>query len=185
MRRLFFFLAFLSVFSAGISQEPALKEVRQLFLEAGTDSCRARELFGMLEDRNLENAPVLLAYKGVAEAMLAQCTRRNLEKLNVFLAGKKNLEQALSLAPDDWEIRFLRFQLQTQIPSILGYNDFKTDKPILLQVLPAAVRTEPDSLYLAKVIRILILSGEFSLQEEQELKGLLNKLSSAQGGDNQ
>lgn len=147
---------------------------RALFLEAGSDSCKARELFNVLDKQPVEKNAVLLAYKGVAETMLARCTKRNIEKLSVFNSGRRNLERALAMDPLNWEIRFLRFQLQTQIPALLNYNHFREDKPFLLEKLPQAVREEPDKYFMGTVIQILILSGEFSKAENRRLENLIS-----------
>lgn len=44
------------------------------------------------------------------------------QKLNLFKDGKKKLEKAISLEPDNGEYRFLRLMIQENCPPILKYN---------------------------------------------------------------
>jgi hypothetical protein len=47
------------------------------------------------------------------------------------------LEDAIHSKPDNIELRFLRFAIQSEIPFFLGYNDaVEMDKKIILKAFP-------------------------------------------------
>ncbi len=66
--------------------------------------------------------PVHLAYLGAFQTMWAKHSFNPITKLNSFTEGKKNIDQAVKLNPNDLEIRFIRLSIQKKAPGFLGYN---------------------------------------------------------------
>lgn len=66
--------------------------------------------------------PVYLAYLGSLQAVWANHVINPISKLKTFKNGKKNLEKAAEMKPNNIEIRFLRLSVQKNAPSFLGYN---------------------------------------------------------------
>ncbi len=51
-----------------------------------------------------------------------------------FKKGKRHLESAVSKAPENLEIRFLRYTCQVEMPHFLGYNkNITEDKKFILE----------------------------------------------------
>lgn len=66
--------------------------------------------------------PLLLAYQGVAIAMYAEVVSGVGQKFEYFDKGKDLIERAAAQAPQNVEIAFLRFSVQSEVPSFLGYR---------------------------------------------------------------
>ena len=105
----------------------------------------------------LENNPesnVHLAYLGAFQTIWANHIFNPISKLNAFNKGKKNIDKAVNLSPNDVEIIFIRHSVQKNCPGFLGYNDnLKEDEKFL-----AKNRNSIASATLAKMVEILLKS---------------------------
>ncbi|MBN1337704.1 MAG: hypothetical protein JXA03_00180 [Bacteroidales bacterium] len=117
-----------------LAQPADLEKARGIFFNRWEEDCATEELFNMLNGSpDTEVSPVLLAYRGVARAGMAECVTFPFTKLNYFNQGKSELEEAVLRAPDNVEIRFIRFAMQTNIPSLLGYDHIEEDKKFIIK----------------------------------------------------
>lgn len=121
------------VFNLGYSD---IGQVRKLFIASAHSKPCSKELNEKLSQVNENSEPVFIGYKGVAEVMLCNYDYNPFCKYTHFLKGKKLLETAIKREPDNIELRFLRFSVQTNAPEILGYyHDRKDDKSRILAYL--------------------------------------------------
>ncbi len=65
---------------------------------------------------------VFLGYLGAYQTIWANHTSSPIAKLNTFNKGKKNIEQALKMAPDNVELHFIRLSIQVNCPAFLQYS---------------------------------------------------------------
>jgi hypothetical protein len=75
--------------------------------------------------QQLENNPesnVHLAYLGAFQTIWANHIFNPISKLSTFNTGKKNIDKAVNLSPNDVEIIFIRHSVQKNCPKFLGYN---------------------------------------------------------------
>ena len=80
---------------------------------------------------------LLLGYQGIAKTLLGKHAFNPVNKVSYFNKGKKVLEEALAIAPDNVELRYLRLTLQENVPSFLGYSDrIKEDRAFIRAKLP-------------------------------------------------
>ncbi len=70
---------------------------------------------------------IYLAYLGAYQTIWANHVLSPFSKLNTFNAGVKNIEKAIKKDPNNVEIRFLRYSVQKNAPSFLGYNKEKAE----------------------------------------------------------
>jgi hypothetical protein len=136
MKRTFLLcLVFCSTISlAGI---PSLKSVRILYQKAPVQKESCKKLIEILSPYQSDTSPLFAGYNGCATMMMAKYTFNPFTKLSYFKTGKHLLENAIEADMDNVELRFLRFAVQTQIPSFLRYsNSIDMDKTFLLQSLP-------------------------------------------------
>ena len=69
--------------------------------------------------------------------MMANYVFNPFSKLSYFNKGKKMLHRAIMADAQNIELRFIRFGVQTNVPSFLGYNNYvEKDKAYLKQSLP-------------------------------------------------
>lgn len=114
--------------------EPKVEVVRDLFYQAATDKTAAEKFARVMSVVDNNSSPVLLCYKGVAEMIQAKHVFNPFSKLMKFKNGKVLIEESISRDPDDLELRFLRFSIQSNLPGFLGYDDeIASDKMRLLK----------------------------------------------------
>lgn len=124
----------ISMTFAGI---PGLKEVRILYQQASREETSCRRLIEILTPNDNRTNALFEGYKASATMMMAKYCINPFSKLSYFKKGKQMLENAILAQPDNIELRFLRFAIQSEIPFFLGYNDsIEMDKKIILKALP-------------------------------------------------
>lgn len=114
-----------------------ISKARVLFLAAVENEDKAAELLKYTEKAGREDA-LLLGYQGIAKTLLGKHSFNPVNKVNYFNKGKKILEEALAIAPENVELRYLRLTLQENVPSFLGYSDrIHEDRAFIRAKLPA------------------------------------------------
>ena len=120
------------------AQVTSLNEIRILFKEAAGNHEACNKLIDQLNISSSLSEPIVLGYKGSATMMKAKYVINPFSKLSNFLNGKKLLEKGISEDPGNAELRYLRFTIQNNTPSFLGYKaNIKQDKNFLIASLPA------------------------------------------------
>lgn len=111
---------------------PDIKDIRLKFHHSTTDEETCKSLIKLLEPYNESNNPLLMGYKAGATMLMAKHVFNPFSKLNYFNKGKSMLEKAIHSDKNNVELRFLRYTIQTNVPSFLGYNQNKeTDRKFL------------------------------------------------------
>ncbi len=133
MNKLIFIL--LITFSANcFAKTPSLDEVRLLYQKAVRGKAACQKLTAILHPYNEENNPLLGGYRACATMVMAKHTINPLRKLSYFSKGKQLLEKTIAADAKNVELRFLRFAVQTNLPSFLGYKDhIQKDKAFLIK----------------------------------------------------
>lgn len=92
------------------------------------------ELIELLEPFNEKNNPLFFGYRAGATMLMAKHLINPFNKLSHFKRGKQMLEKAIKFDQKNVELRFLRYTIQTNVPSFLNYSDHKeNDRLFLLQ----------------------------------------------------
>ncbi|MCF8303557.1 MAG: hypothetical protein K9I94_09820 [Bacteroidales bacterium] len=173
---LFIFIMLLSGLNNVIAQDVNIDKVRAMYFSMDEEPCVSKRLATMLNNIPNDGHGVFLAYKGASSAASAACVKGGIEKLKHFVKGKKTLEKAVKQAPENLEIRFLRFATQVESPGFLGYQDnINEDKQFLINYLPEAIRINDNVEHLHKMLDFMVASGELSANEKQLLNKLLIK----------
>ena len=115
---LIFALLLESIFA---SNALSLEKMRTNFQSAVEDKSICRSMIQQLENNHESN--VHLAYLGAFQTIWANHTLNPISKLSTFNKGKKNIDKAVKLSPNDVEIIFIRHSVQKNCPGFLGYND--------------------------------------------------------------
>lgn len=105
------------------AQPPTLAKVRALYALTEKQENACKELLHILDPYNEKNNPLFLGYKSSATMMMARYASNPFSKLSYFNKGKKMLEKAVKADMNNIELRSLRFLVQSNVPSFLGYND--------------------------------------------------------------
>jgi hypothetical protein len=126
-----------------LKDEPKVEVVRGLFYEATVNKSAAEKFLRALSAVDNHSSPVLLCYKGVAEMIQAKHVFNPFSKLERFKTGKNMIEESISRDPNDLELRFLRFSIQSNLPGFLNYHKAITaDKTKLLNGYTSIKDTE-------------------------------------------
>lgn len=128
---LFGILIFIS--GAVKADPPSISKVRALYAQSEKKEEACKELMNILAPYDENNNPVFMGYKASATMMMARFASNPFSKLSYFNKGKKMLEKAVKAAPNNIEIRSLRFLVQSNVPSFLGYTaDIENDKAFII-----------------------------------------------------
>lgn len=160
------FLMLLLFATKAYSAEPEIEEVKILFEASAHSKHSADRLLNLLSAIDSSSPPLLICYKGAAEMMQAKYGFNPINKFRRFKKGKILIEEAVKKEPDNIEIRFLRFTIQTNLPAFLNYNDdIKKDKIHLL----ANLKTTKDKKLKQAIVKYLSSSRYCSTEEKKEL----------------
>lgn len=99
-----------------------IDEARMNYNKAVQDKDLCRKMIDELEKSKKKDA-IYLAYLGGFQTIWANHVFNPISKLQSFKEGKNKIEQAISKEPDNVEIRFIRFSVQKNAPSFLGYSN--------------------------------------------------------------
>ena len=79
----------------------------------------------------------------------------------------KAIKKAVALAPDNFEIRFLRFSVQDKLPSYLGFSkELVVDKKIILQQIQSH-RINVPATFKKDIKAVLLNSKTLSIAEKK------------------
>ncbi len=175
-------LTFVCIITVGLSYPVAqplpVEKVRDQFFNFDKSKDAALNLYKSLENEDLANYPVLLAYRGAASAASAASAKGPWKKLEYFNRGKSELEKAVALRSLDAEIRFLRLATQVNAPSFLGYSgDKKYDKAIILQTLSTVNSNHPNAYLYLRICKFLLANVELEASEKTTVNQLIIKFS--------
>lgn len=123
------FVALLFFINVSFANKPVIKEVRILYEKSYSDESACNKLIEILSPYNENNNPLYAGYKASAIMMMANHVFNPFSKMAYFKKGKRILESAIKADEENVELRFLRFNAQTHMPSFLGYDrSIGTDK---------------------------------------------------------
>ncbi|MCX8080955.1 MAG: hypothetical protein N3F09_06955 [Bacteroidia bacterium] len=107
-------------------------QTRKLFLMMDKSETDCKKLMEITS--NFSNDPLMKAYHAASVMTSAQYAFWPFEKLKRFNEGKTLLESAVNEAPQNVEIRWIRYNVQKHSPAFLNYNNhLKDDKVILMR----------------------------------------------------
>jgi hypothetical protein len=107
-------------------------QLRPWYRQAVKDSLAAQRFWNKLKGYRGDHG-LNLAYKGVARSLVAKNSWNPMEKLRFLNEAAGFFKQAVRHAPENIEIRFLRFSIEHYTPSFVGLsNHLREDKDVFL-----------------------------------------------------
>jgi hypothetical protein len=159
--RVVLFIFLLAAIQAN-GQHQLLPQARQWFKDATSDIYSCNKLV----DLNQPNT-VLVGYKACGTMMLANHGYNPFVKLSYFKEGKNALEDCISKDPENIELRYLRFAIQSNAPTFLNYtSSIEKDKVLLLSSLANLKDVQLKQM----IVSILLSSEHVTVAEKQYLK---------------
>ena len=129
----------------------------------------AGEKFYQLLAKYQDRDALVLGYKGAAEAIRARDASM-FNKLTYVQDAARTFEQAVSLDPQNPEIRFLRFSVESNLPAFLGLSKHvDEDKELLLTAALAHPKSGLDPEAFRTMRDFLVARGHVSDADAQRL----------------
>ena len=151
-----------------ISADHDISELRRLYYKAAVNKKSWKQFSSLLSPIDTKSAPLFICYKGVGEMMEAKYSIAPWSKLSSFKSGKRLIEEAVRKDGKNPEIRFLRYSIQTNLPSFLDYkDDIESDRKFLVNNLNKI----QDKSLKSNIVQYLLDQKAFS---DEELKRLNN-----------
>lgn len=169
MKKIFLSLLFLLCntcfcFSAS-TQKTDITEIRKHMLRAINSSKVTDSLYTSLQNIN-STVPLVVAYLGALEALKAKDSWNPYKKIKFLNLSNKTVLRAVNASPNDLEIRFIRFSIQSNLPNFLGLNkDLTSDKNQIIQQLKQKHYGLADKAFLESIIRFMLDSKQCTPQE--------------------
>ena len=146
---------------------PKIKKAMILAVESEevTDS-----LYDKLVDLN-SNDPLIWAYIATLDGLKAKHAWNPYMKLKYVSRSQKLIGKAVAAAPDDLEIRFMRFSLQHYTPSFLGFSkNLEEDKQVILHLFELKKFGHSDAELVRNIAKFMLESNRCTPGEAQLLK---------------
>lgn len=179
---MFFIFLFFCLFRPEASGAPrkklTLENIRASFYAGVTDESRAEELYALLaaevEQPGSQVPPVMLAYYGGAETLLAKHAFNPFTKLSRLKKGLRSIARAIVREPNNLEIRFMRFSILHHIPGILGYGaERDADRDAVCTLLISGQTGDLPETIQTGIITFMLESGRLSAAQASGLQKLL------------
>lgn len=168
MKSLFTYLLFFCVLTADAVD---YVELRNLFEASPNSEAKAKLLLDKTKNAT-ESEAILLGYKGGANMAMANHVVLPTSKLSSFNTGKEMLEKAIKAVPYSIELRFIRFSIQCNVPSFLGYSgNLLGDKIMLIGYLKSEVSRNDNDLK-TRIKSFLLNSKHCNEVEKSNIKDL-------------
>ncbi|MCI1186040.1 hypothetical protein MON38_01315 [Hymenobacter sp. DH14] len=142
--------------------------LRRHYELAAADKSAGEKFYKLLADYK-DRDGLVLAYKGASEAIRARDASM-FNKLTYVQDAAKTFEQAVSIDPQNPEIRFLRFSVESNLPAFLGLSKHvDEDKEMLLSAALSHPKSGLDAEAFRTVRDFLVERGHVSEGEAQKL----------------
>ena len=167
------FLFILSVFSSLLFQTTAateLEEVRKAFYQASMKQEVCELIYNKIKDEDYTKSPIMLGYQGVYQAIMAKYAWNPFTKWWYFKTGVNHLEEAIRMKDNSIELIFLRFAVQTNSPSFLGYNEnIEKDKAFIMKSIQDKNTRSTYRVFIKDIINYMMGSEYLNAQEKAVL----------------
>lgn len=154
--------------SSSVSSPYAPANLRRHYEQAAADKAAGEKFYKLLADYKDRDA-LVLGYKGAAEAIRARDASM-FNKMSYVQDAARTFEQAVSLDPQNPEIRFLRFSVESNLPAFLGLSKHvDEDKDLLLNAALKHPKSGLDPVAFRTVRDFLVERGHVSDEDAQRL----------------
>ena len=116
------------------------------------------------------DSPIILAYKGAAESIRAKYNFWPWDKLSNVNTGLELLNKSVDLDKDNLEIRFLRFAVLHNLPSMLSYSDEADQEAFIIFSMITKTNYSYDEFLIKNVVEFLVNSERLSFNQVKMLK---------------
>ncbi|GAA4279239.1 hypothetical protein [Aquimarina mytili] len=111
----------------------SLEEIRSSYKICNESKEKAEQFYDLTNKALQNKGAIYKGYHGAALALKASYSWNPFSKLSYFNKGKKMIDQAIQLEPNNIELRMIRLSIQSNAPKIAGYyQNIEEDKKFML-----------------------------------------------------
>ncbi|MDX5422534.1 MAG: hypothetical protein LPK14_09800 [Hymenobacteraceae bacterium] len=144
-----------------------MSELREEYVEASRSEEAGKTFYKKMSAYKGKD-PVVLAYKGASEAVMAKYVWNPYSKMKHLKAGAGFFEEAVALDAAHPEIRFLRFTVEHYVPRYLNMSqNVEEDKKVIISSLQSHPKSGL-SAELARTMRDFLLQKDHCTEEEKK-----------------
>jgi hypothetical protein len=167
--KLFFATQFLFISILSFSQIQSAPELRKKFYASVKDYGIAKKFLKELEQEPQPLSAIQTGYKAAVTMVMADHVFNPYCKFKYFLDGKAELEKILLLHPLNYELRLIRFAIQSNIPGFLGYaNNINEDKTFLISQLKQESMLKNKDVELIKISKQYLTESKHCTEAEKK-----------------
>lgn len=160
-----YFLFFIILFNS-----EDLRKMRQYFNHMSKSEDVTILMMEVSTNSQTISEPLKMAYYAASEMASAQYKFSPIAKINTFNSGKKKLDKAALADPTNIEIRYIRYAIQCNAPSFLGYNkSIKEDRELIFKNL-STLKTKDVDLF-SHICAYLFTREKLTEAEKKQLNG--------------
>jgi len=159
----------LILFSAAGKADNEVPFYRKLFIASVENAEVARIFDKKTSTINEQSPPLLMGFRAMCYMVLCKHTPNFFNRLSYFNKGRNLLETSLQKEPNNPELIFFRFSVQTHVPALLGYSgSIKPDKDFLINYLRETSSTKNKDVDLYNNIKQYLLQCDRCTITEKE-----------------
>ncbi|MFC0515338.1 hypothetical protein ACFFGT_14050 [Mucilaginibacter angelicae] len=170
-------LALIFMLQSVKAEEPNLKMLRKQMVMAIDKSKTTDSLYSSL-DNIKDKSGIVNGFIGALLALKAKHAWNPYSKIKYINRSEKVFKQAVAADPHNIEIRFMRFSIEHNVPSILGFNkDLVADSEDIIAQLDKKNYGSADKELTIAIIKFLIHSKRCTPAQNQVLNKHLTELT--------
>lgn len=151
--------------------QPEIHSVRNTYKKAIYSEKETEHLLKVLKPID-QNDPLLYAYKGALTAVSAKFAANPYSKLERVKSGAEMLDLSVIKSPNNIEIRYLRYSIETNVPAFLPYRThLKQDEARIVLALMNSTSGLSEEL-ISDISLFMLEHADLSLPQRTKLKSL-------------
>jgi hypothetical protein len=161
-----FLIFFCLIYSFLAQANGSIELARKEFKKAAFNDKVTNDVYQALVSSKTQD-PLTQAYVAYFTALKARHVTSPYEKIKHVRSFDLTIKKAVALAPNNLEIRFLRFSIQDQLPTYLGYSkELAADKKMILQQIQSH-KVDVPATFKKEMKAVLLNSKTLSIAEKK------------------
>ncbi len=154
----------------------SIDEIRKSYIKAVEDPSLTERLSSELKKISKPDA-ITLAYIGSLEALKAKHSWNPYQKLSYMAEFDRIMNEAVRRMPENMEIRFLRYTIQYNTPSFLGYSkNIDEDKKVIIDSFIKKKFVTSNKVLITDVYKFMVETKSVSVDEKVKMDKVIRGL---------
>ncbi|WP_448517904.1 hypothetical protein [Rhodoflexus sp.] len=152
------------------------EKIRSDYPKVADGEISATAMLRQMEALAFQDDPLWIAYYGALHTQQARAVFNPLEKLRLTKLSQELLAKAVAAAPNNPEIRFLRFSIQLGLPGYLNLSHhIAEDRIVICEQLPKAAQDGTLArIHINKIAAFMLREGRIDPAQASLIKKLMD-----------